>query len=256
MLGQTIGFPASTLSDRLSSRELRRSLRTAFAAACLVTLAVPGDAQTLNTSGTSTAFDTVTTASQSYLIYAEPTQTTKLHNYLYDAFGPYPLTVTAVAAGIDQMENSPPEWNQSIGGYSKRFGSDFGIEVVSTSTRYALSEALRQDPLYYRCACKGIFPRLGHAVISTFTARTGENGRRVFSFPALVAPYAGSMTAVYAWYPDRYGAKDALRIGNYSLLEYIGGNITLEFFYTAPRSLISRMHLNNRHAAPGPGSSQ
>jgi hypothetical protein len=28
----------------------------------------------------------------------------------------------------------------------------------------------------------------------------------------------GTMTAVYGWYPDRYGAKDALRLGNYNLL--------------------------------------
>jgi hypothetical protein len=79
--------------------------------------------------------------------------------------------------------------------------------------------------LYYRCECKGVFPRLGHAVISTLTARRGEDGHRVFSLPALVAPYAGTMTAVYGWYPGRYDDKDAFRMGNYSLLGYVGGNI-------------------------------
>ena len=127
---------------------------------------------------------------------------------------------------------------------------DLGIEAVSTTTRYALSEALKQDPLYYRCECNGLFPRLSHAVVSTFTARTGEDGHRVFSLPAVVGPYAGSVVAVYAWYPNRYGAKDALRIGNYSLLEYMGGNIALEFFYTSPRSWLSRMHLHSRTAHP------
>jgi hypothetical protein len=67
---------------------------------------------------------------------------------------------------------------------------------------------------------------------------------------------AGSVVAVYAWYPNRYGAKDAFRIGNYSLLEYMGGNIALEFFYTSPRSWLSRMHLYSRHGAPDPGSSR
>ncbi|MGA1984427.1 MAG: hypothetical protein ABSG84_18405 [Acidobacteriaceae bacterium] len=190
------------------------------------------------------------------MTYTQPTQTTKLHNYLFDTFGPYPFAVVAVTAGIDQFDNSPPEWGGSVEGYGKRFGSDFGIETVSTTTRYALSEALGQDPLYYRCECNGVIPRLGHAVVSTFTARTGEGGRRMFSFPALVGPYAGSFTAVYAWYPNRYGAKDAFRIGNYSLLEYMGGNIALEFLYTSPRSWLSRMHLNSRHGAPDPGLSQ
>ena len=96
-------------------------------------------------------------------------------------------------------------------GYGKRFGSNFGILAVSTTTRYALSEAFHEDALYYRCECKGTFRRLSHAVISTFTARRGDDGHRVFSFPALVAPYAGSMTAVYGWYPNRYNAMDGFR---------------------------------------------
>jgi hypothetical protein len=79
---------------------------------------------------------------------------------------------------------------------------------------------------------------------------------RVFSFPALVGPYAGSVVTVCAWYPNRYGAKDAFRIGNYSLLEYIGGNIALEFLYTSPRSWLSRLRLSSRNGAPGLDSSQ
>ena len=42
-------------------------------------------------------------------------------------------------------------------------------------------------------------------------------------------------------------------MGNYSLLAYVGGNIALEFFYSGPHSLLSRMHLNNAHGSPDPG---
>jgi hypothetical protein len=223
-------------------------------AACVAILPVRGDAQTVAVSETSAAFGSGIAAPQSYLTYTPPTQATKFNNYFFDAFGPYPISVAAVTAGIDQIDNSPPEWNGGAEGYGKRFGSDLGIEAVSTTTRYALSEALKHDPLYYRCECSGVFPRLGHAVVSAFTARTGEDGRRVFSLPALVGPYAGSVTAVYAWYPSRYGAKDALRIGNDSLLEYVGGNTTLEFLYRSPHSWLSRMHLNSRHGAPERGA--
>ncbi len=144
--------------------------------------------------------------------------------------------------------------SKALRAYGKRFGSDFGIAAISTTTRYGLAEAFREDTLYYRCECKGVFPRLRHAVISTLTARRGQDGHRVFSFPALIAPYAGTMTAVYAWYPSRYGAKDALRMGNYAMLGYVGGNIALEFLYSGPHSLLPRMHLNNTHGAPDPGS--
>lgn len=189
---------------------------------------------------------------QSDLTYERPTQKIKLHNYLFDAFGPYPIVGAAFAAGINQAYNTPPEWHQGAEGYGKRIGSDFAIAGVSTTTRYALAEAFHEDTLYYRCECKGVLPRLGHAVISTFIARRGDDGHRVFSFPALVGPYAGTMTAVYGWYPGRYNAKDAFRMGNYSLLGYVGGNLALEFLYRGPHSWLSRIHLDNRHGSQNP----
>jgi hypothetical protein len=187
------------------------------------------------------------------LTYVRPTEKTKLHNYVFDAFGPYPIVGAAFAAGISQAYHTPPEWEEGAEGYGKRFGSDFAIAAVSTTTRYALAEAFHEDTLYYRCACKGFVPRLGHAMISTFTARRGEDGHRVFSVPALLAPYAGTMTAVYGWYPDRYNAEDAFRMGNYSLVGYAAGNVALEFIYGGPHSFLSRMHLSHGHGAgPNP----
>jgi hypothetical protein len=191
---------------------------------------------------------------QTDLTYTRPSEKTKLHNYVFDAFGPYPIVGAAFAAGINQVYNTPPEWKQGAEGYGRRFGSNFAIAGISTTTRYALAQAFKEDTLYYRCECKGVFPRLGHAFISTLTARRGIDGHRVFSFPALVAPYAGTMTAVYAWYPSRYDAKDALRMGNYTLLGYVGGNIALEFLYGGPHSLLSRMHLSKANGAQTPGS--
>jgi hypothetical protein len=214
-----------------------------------------GNAQSLVDSGdsASTAAVAVSTPQpQPDLTYIRPTQKTELHNYVFDTFGPYPIVGAAFAAGINQAESTPPEWKQGAEAYGKRFASNFAIAGVTTTTRYALAKALREDTLYYRCECKGLFPRLSHAVISTFTSRRGEDGHRVFSFPALVSPYAGTMAAVYGWYPGRYNAMDGFRMGNYSLLGYVGGNIALEFLYSGPHSWRSRMHLNNGHGAQDP----
>ena len=211
------------------------------------------NAQLLTDSGDSSDA-AATTPAQLDLQYIRPTTKTKLHSYLFDAFGPYPIVGAAIAAGINQADNTPPEWKQGAEGYGKRFASDFGISAVTITTRYALARAFREDTLYYRCACTGVFPRLGHAMVSTFTARRGNDGHSVFSFSAVVAPYAGTMTAVYGWFPDRYNAKDAFRMGNYSLLGYVGENVLLEFLYSGPHSLLSRMHLNNGHGAQDPSS--
>ncbi|MFZ0289513.1 MAG: hypothetical protein WBV26_03250 [Candidatus Sulfotelmatobacter sp.] len=234
--------------------KMRRLMLLLLAIAGLAALPVPAKAQALADSGDTSGTVASTAQAPPDLIYTRPTEKTKIENYLFDAFGPYPAAGAAFAAGISQAYNTPPEWKQGAEGYGKRFGSDFGIAAISTTTRYGLAEALREDTLYYRCECKGVFPRLRHAVISTLTARRGQDGHSVFSFPALVAPYAGSMTAVYAWYPGRYNGKDALRMGNYTMLGYVGGNIALEFLYSGPHSLLHRMHLNNGHGAPNPGS--
>ena len=215
----------------------------------------PGTARSQSLSYSGNAYGTVSgaTSGQLGLTYVRPTQATMASNYLFDAFGPYPITGAAFAAGINQISNAPPEWRQGFGGYGKRFGSDFAIAAIGTTTRYGLAEVLKEDTLYYRCECAGFLPRLRHAVISSVTGRRGEDGHRVFSLPALIAPYAGSITAIYAWYPDRFNAKDGFRTGNYGLLAYAGQNITLEFLYSGRHSLLSRMHLNNRHGSPDSG---
>ncbi len=235
---------------------MRRAMLLLLVIADLAVLPMLAKAQALVNaadSSSSTIDLSVATANpQSNLAYVRPPETVKLHNYFFDAFGPYPTVGAGIAAGINQVQNTPPEWQQGAEDYGKRFGSDFAIAAVTTTTRYALSEALREDTLYYRCECKGVFRRLSHAVTSTFTARRGDDGHRVFSFPDLVAPYAGTMTAVYGWYPGRYDYKDGFRMGNYSLLGYVGANIAIEFLYSGPHSWISRMHLNNGHGAPDP----
>lgn len=234
--------------------EMRRLVLLLLAIAGLAALPVLTKAQALADSGDSSGTIASTTPARLDVTYTRPTEKTKLRNYVFDAFGPYPIAGAAFAAGINQAYNTPPEWKQGAAGYSQRFGSNFGIAAVSTTTRYALAQAFHEDTLYYRCECTGVFPRLRHALISTLTARRGDDGHRVFSFSALIAPYAGTLTAVYAWYPGRYDAKDALRMGNYTMLGYAGGNIGLEFLYSGPHSLLHRMHLNNPHAAPNPGA--
>jgi hypothetical protein len=182
--------------------------------------------------------------------YEKPTQKTKFLNYLFDAWGPLPLVGAAVVAGIQQAGGHPHEWGGGAAGYGRRFGSDFGIGAVTTTTRYGLAQLTGEDTLYYRCECTGFFPRFKHAMFSTLTGRRGEDGHRVFSVPSLVAPYAGSFTAVYAWYPARFNAMDAFRIGNYNLLVYAGGNLVLEFLPSGEHSLLSKFHLQNHHGAP------
>jgi len=254
--------------ENLMSRLTRQTIKESFdkkiwrvmflllVAVVLAGLSVTASPQTVPDSGDSSGVLAGKPTEKLELSYVRPSQRTMLRNYSFDAFGPYPFVGAGLVAAFHQESNAPPEWKQGAEGYGKRFGSDFAIAAVATTTRYGLSEAFKEDSLYYRCECMGFLPRLSHAALSTLTARRGEDGHRVFSLPALIAPYAGTMTAIYGWYPDRFGPKDAFRMGNYSLLLYGAGNISLEFFYSGPHSLLHRMHLNNAHGSPVEGTNK
>jgi hypothetical protein len=172
--------------------------------------------------------------------YARPTEKEKLRLYEFDAFGPYAFAKAALAGGFQQASKSPPEWGSGWDGFGTRVASNFGIQLVTTTTRYGMAEILREDTAYYRCECGGVFPRFGHALISTLMGRHGEDGHYAFSFPGLISPYAGTMTAL-AWYPDRYGVKDGFRMGNYNLAGQAAGNLALEFIYGGPHTLFSHL---------------
>ena len=185
------------------------------------------------------------------LEYHRPTEREKLKTYEFDTFGPYSFLGSAFTAGIAQGETAtkshtagiPPDWGQGWDAYGARFGSDFGINLITQTTRYSLAEAFREDTIFYRCECTGFLPRLKHALISTVTARKGDDGHRVFSIPAIVAPYAGGEAAALLWFPSRYGAKDGFRTGNYNLLAQAGMNLALEFIYGGPHTLLSHHHV-------------
>lgn len=160
--------------------------------------------------------------------YTFPDNKQQLHNFASSAFGPLAFVRSAIGAGIDESKPAPPEWDSGAEGYGERYGFRFGMFLIAETSRYSLGAVMREDVAYHRCECNGFLPRSAHALASTFTART-HSGRTVFSIPALVAPYAGSFSAVNAWYPARYEPMDAARLGTLSFSLQVGGNMLREF---------------------------
>lgn len=164
--------------------------------------------------------------------YAFPGAKQEFSNYLYNAFGPPAIISVAVGAALDQAKPAPPEWDQGAKGYGERYGWRFGMSLVGETTKYSLGALMHEDVAFHRCECRGVFLRTVHALTSTLTAKT-PSGRTAFSVPALVSPYAGSFTAMNAWYPARYGPSDAFRVGSISFAFKAVGNLVGEFL--APR---------------------
>ena len=160
--------------------------------------------------------------------YTFPDGKQQFRNYLYSTLGPPAFIMSAIGAGLDQNKPAPPEWDSGVQGYGERYGWRFGMQLLTQTTAYSLGALSHEDVTYHRCECTGLIPRSTHAFVSTLTAKT-RSGRTVFSVPALVSPYAGSFTAVNAWYPARYEPADALRIGSMSFVFKAAGNLVGEF---------------------------
>jgi hypothetical protein len=166
-----------------------------------------------------------------------------------DSLGPYSLSMAVFTAAIHQGTHNPPEWPLGAVGLSERFASNMGVTLVGNTTRYGLAGMLRQDTLYYRCRCDAPWARVRHAAFSALVARRVSDGSSIFSVADLAAPYAATFTAVYVWYPRRYGAEDAFRMGNYNLLGTVGTNLVFEFMPVKVRKMLAHVHLSSQRIA-------
>jgi hypothetical protein len=176
-------------------------------------------------------------------VYSKPTAKQTLRQYAFDSIGPYAWIRTIAAAGIQQATNAAPEWGQGLDAFGVRVASSLGTNLVATATRYGLGQVFREDVIFYRCDCTGFGPRLKHALLLTLASRRGDDGHLAFSVPKLVSPYAGTMTAVYGWYPQRYKAMDGFRMGNFLLLDGAGINVAKEFIWGGPHTLMAKTPL-------------
>lgn len=165
----------------------------------------------------------------SFRPYRQPTQKERFHRYVRWMFSPYPMASVTFVSGLHQAERNPPDWEEGWAGFGERYASNLGTDMTNATARFALAEALQEDTQYYRCECRGFWPRMRHAVFATFIARRGADGHAAFGLPELVAPYAGPIASVNLWYPSRYNMEDAFRMGNHGVLSEAGTNVAIEF---------------------------
>ena len=168
--------------------------------------------------------------------YEFPSAGRQFRFWAMNTFGPVPIVANAALAGIDTGREEPPEWDSDGRGkgFAKRWGSGMGVNAINQTTLMLISAATRQDPIYYRCACSGFGPRVGHAFKMSFAGRS-RSGNMVFSPAKLMAPFAGAMVSRSVWYPDRYDYRDGARAGALSLGLSIAWNVAREFILPAPK---------------------
>ncbi len=75
----------------------------------------------------------------------------KYELFFRSASDPWPFVLTAVGAGIDQAQNSFPEYGQGVEGYAKRWGAGYTDYFTGNLLGNAvLAGMLREDPRYFQ----------------------------------------------------------------------------------------------------------
>jgi hypothetical protein len=127
----------------------------------------------------------------------------RLNNYLHDLAGPGAFVGVIGGGLLDQVRHK----NDAVGGLAGRIGSNATQLVVQSSVRHGLAALMHLSTDRQPCDCHGFGPKVGHALLETFTDRHAD-GSRAFSVPRVAAAYAGGFSRL-AWERDR-NASDVL----------------------------------------------
>ena len=92
----------------------------------------------------------------------------KYRLFFKSATDPWPFGVAAFGAGIDQAENSFPEYGQGMEGYAKRFGAAYTDYFTGNFFGNAvLTSILHEDPRYFQKGTGSVTSRVLWASAST-----------------------------------------------------------------------------------------
>jgi hypothetical protein len=72
------------------------------------------------------------------------------------------------AAGIDQARSVPSQWDDGWGGFSERFASREGQFITANTFAMLGNAALKYEPRYDQCQCRGFWLRSRHAIMRNF----------------------------------------------------------------------------------------
>jgi hypothetical protein len=165
------------------------------------------------------------------------TRKQRLHLYLLSMTGPATVVGEAGAAGLSQAIGSPWQWGGGAAGYGKRFANDLAYNAVRCSLAFGSSILLKEDDRYFASDEKGTWPRVKHALASTFTAHKSD-GRTVFATSTVVG-IAGASLISRAWSPDSWQTPSAVfRSMGISVAGTAGFNLVREFL----PDIVHRLH--------------
>jgi len=144
------------------------------------------------------------------------------------------------AAGVDQLRDNPPQWDDDWGGYAERLASREGQFISANTLAMLGNAALKYEPRYDQCRCKGFWRRSRHAIVRNFVTYNQSEQQLRPQLGLYAGAFGGGMIST-AWKPDPHnvfveGALGMAVQAGYGAL----WNFFLEFYSDVNRKIGTR----------------
>jgi hypothetical protein len=152
----------------------------------------------------------------------------------------WPVYLTSgLFATLYQLENQNPSFGQGMAGYSKRFATAYGDQMLGNMmTEGFMPSLFHQDPRYFRRGYGTTKSRLWYAATRIFVCKTDE-GRPAFNFSEVVGNSAATAIG-NAYYPDTRTAGDNLTRLAIALATDSASQIAKEFWPDVKRKVFHK----------------
>lgn len=154
----------------------------------------------------------------------------KYQLFFKSATDPWPFVLTAFGAGIDQADNSFPEYGQGMQGYAKRYGAAYTDYFTGNLLGNAvLAGVLKEDPRYFQKGTGSFMSRFLWAATSTVWCKR-DNGTWGPNYANVVGNLMGAAVSnLYYPEPERT-ASDTISRGFTVTAQAIVGSEVIEFW--------------------------
>jgi hypothetical protein len=154
----------------------------------------------------------------------------KYQLFFKSATDPWPFAVAAFGAGIDQADNSFPEYGQGMQGYAKRFGAAYTDYFTGNFFGNAvLTSILHEDPRYFQKGTGSFTSRALWASASTVWCKR-DNGTWGPNYANVMGNLMGSAISNFYYPESNRTARGTIERGVTVSAEGIIGAEVIEFW--------------------------
>lgn len=154
----------------------------------------------------------------------------KFKYFVQDSIDPVTVLQVMFFSGIDQWQNSEPQFGQGLQGYAHRWGANQASDATGRFfSEFLYPTILSEDPRYYRLGAGSGGKRLTHALLHAFVAHS-DSGRRMPN----ISEWAGTTSGVLL--SDIYHPHTTHGVGgvawsvSFNILQDTGFDVLREFW--------------------------